>query len=196
MTVDARGRCHLGVLVHRMAVETAPPASMFGRVVVVTSRAGRRIERLHRVGAMALTARLIAVALALVAASTVVGTHGAVGPEAVTALAGDRRGVGGVKGDGLGAVTLLADIRGRRSEGPIAVAITAGHAMRRDVNRVPCALADRIPDRGHDIRRTRRPTAAARDQEHDHEPPHRDPTGWQSRHGIALSGCGLDQPGG
>jgi hypothetical protein len=141
------------------------------------------------------------------------GTHSEISAEAVTILTCRRlrhpERIRLVQGRLHRAVTPLAQVRRGHGEAEVPVAIATRHVRLTDVDRVAGAGPHVLPGRG-DVLRWRvlasAVAVAGREHERDREQadaadregaaPHRAPIGWHIRHGIAVSGCRLDQPGG
>lgn len=201
-----------------MTIEAAARARVLGLVLLVARRARWHLERWRSVRAMAVSARLICVradSADMEPLRLVVAAHAArradreVAAEAMAVLTGghvrhpDR--IDGVERSGDLAVAAAAEIRRRRLEAGLAMAVRARHVRAIDVRAMPSALAHHAPlDRDMLWHAAVFPsTARCEDRDRCHRAEqHRarhgraDPIGWHIRHGIAVSGCRLDHPSG
>ncbi len=225
-------------LVHRVAVEAAPRTRVpRRRVLLVAARARPRLERGRLMRAVAVPARLIGVRAdgdrvqalrSLVAAHAARRPHRQIRAEPMAILAprrlrhADR--IRRMQRRRRRRVAALADVRRRRGERRVAVAISTRHARAVDVHAVAGTVSHLAPHARHVRRlanRSARSAVAApgdpdgdppgdpdRDPDHNpgrdpdphdaNAPPHHrtSPPAWHIRHGVADSGCRLDQPGG
>lgn len=199
-------------LVHRVTIETTPCSSMVRLAILMAGRTRRWLQRRRTVRAVAVSARLIGVrtdgcdvnTLRLVmAAHATRGTDREVGPEAMAVLARrwlrDADRIDDVQRRRDLAVAAATEIDRWRCEAGLAVTVPAGHVGDLDMCAMPRTVAHGPPDGRHVLGHAHRPRVATRghDQGNQDNSDHRVvPTGWHIRHGIALNGWRLDQPGG
>jgi hypothetical protein len=167
-------------LVHRVTVETTAYSGVARVVVAMARRAGRRLERGRAMRPVTVTARLFGVRADrsdVKPLRLVVASHAArradreIGTETVAVLAGglvrDADRIGSVQWRRDLAVTLRAEIRGRRREPRVAVAVATRDVRALDVRLVTGTVPDRPPRLGDVVRYARRPPVATRRDDED-----------------------------
>ena len=185
------------VLVHRVAVETAAHAGMVGLAIFVAIGAGARRRRGCLVRSVAIEARLIPVTIGpgMAPRAALLGRRGA-GAE-LMAVATRRCLRRRVQRRLHRRVAALADLRRRRGEPALAVALAARDLA--DVLHVARARAHLEVGRGDVLGLALLESTAAERDERDDEDDRlhgRAPISWHRRQGSAVIGCRLDQPGG